>query len=287
MVKEFLDRLAVEYDGYCFDEDYRQKVYSTWSVNNFFKKNSKKHNINFGDYWFDNGGMPSILSKYLETHDLDVNEYIDREQLSPLYDEFTAPTSLLEITPSVLMCQTGYLTLRSELKSGYSLLLGIPNNEVRKALAKRLYFKLSKKDVVISHEQRDILEHGSTEQIFLLFNSLFSSASYENYPIRDEATLRYPLQCFFMGAGLSVTAEKENSKGRADLELEFSDRRIVIELKYINDHQDADKVLEQAVTQIKERNYGNELPLKKELLRLAMVFNGSKNKRTFVRFKEC
>lgn len=42
LVKSFMDRLASEYDGYCFDEDYQQKVYSTWSVNNFFKKNSTK-----------------------------------------------------------------------------------------------------------------------------------------------------------------------------------------------------------------------------------------------------
>lgn len=285
-VKALLDRLADEYDGYCFDSMYEQKVFSTWSINRFFFNNFKSKRIDFGDYWFDNGGMPSILKNFLETHNLNVNEYSCHNHISPTYGEFTDPTSLLEISPSVLMCQTGYLTLRSELKFGYPLNLGIPNHEIRKALANQLYFKIAKRDVGLSFEQRDMLAHGSPEQIFELLNALFGSVSYENYPVRDEATLRYPLQCFFMGAGVSVVPEKQNFKGRADLELEFSDRRIIFELKYVNDSKDADKALEQAVTQIKDRNYGNTLPLKKELLRLALVFDGSKPQRKFICMQE-
>lgn len=33
--EEVLDRLAGEYDGYCFDRFYKKKVFSTWSVNSF------------------------------------------------------------------------------------------------------------------------------------------------------------------------------------------------------------------------------------------------------------
>ena len=34
-IESLLDRLAQNYDGYCFDEDYEKKVFSTWSVNTF------------------------------------------------------------------------------------------------------------------------------------------------------------------------------------------------------------------------------------------------------------
>ena len=36
-VEEFLDRMAEQYDSYCFDEFYERKVFSTYSVNNFLQ----------------------------------------------------------------------------------------------------------------------------------------------------------------------------------------------------------------------------------------------------------
>lgn len=278
-VKEFLDRLALEYDGYCFDKTYRQKVYSTWSVNNFFEENSRDDLICFGDYWFDNGGMPSILKNYLETHDLDISTYLRDDVISPNPDNFTAPLSLVGISPTVLMCQTGYLTLRSTLEG--NIRLGIPNNEVRKALAKRLYYRYAKCYPEVTDGQREILEHGTGEEILALLNALLNTLSYENYPIRDESSLRAMLHCFFLGALLKVSVEKENAKGRSDLELEFPDRRLVFELKFVEDSKDADKALDAATAQIEERDYGNTLPQKKELMRLALVFDGSMDQRKF------
>jgi predicted O-methyltransferase YrrM len=36
-IESLLDRLAKNYDGYCFDEFYKKKVFNTWSVNSFFQ----------------------------------------------------------------------------------------------------------------------------------------------------------------------------------------------------------------------------------------------------------
>ncbi len=58
--EEVLDRLAQEYNGYCFDESYTQKVFSTWSINEFFTLVKNKQYVNYGDYWYGNGGIPSI-----------------------------------------------------------------------------------------------------------------------------------------------------------------------------------------------------------------------------------
>jgi len=57
-LESMLDKLAQNYDGYCFDEDYEKKVFSTWSVNNFFQNVYKKKKIQFGEYWYSNGGVP-------------------------------------------------------------------------------------------------------------------------------------------------------------------------------------------------------------------------------------
>ena len=64
-LESMLDKLAQNYDGYCFDEDYEKKVFSTWSVNNFFQNVYKKKKIQFGEYWYSNGGVPPYSGKLL------------------------------------------------------------------------------------------------------------------------------------------------------------------------------------------------------------------------------
>ena len=118
-IESLLDRLAKNYDGYCFDEDYEKKVFSTWSVNTFFQTMVGKEKVQFGEYWYDNGGLPSILVNYLKTHELNAFEYLNKENtVSIPVNDFLNPTALTTINQNVLMCQTGYLTLRSALTSG-------------------------------------------------------------------------------------------------------------------------------------------------------------------------
>ena len=116
-VEAILDKLAENYDGYCFDEDYEKKVFSTWSVNNFFQTMYSKKKVQYGEYWYDNGGLPSILVNYMKTHELNIFDYLEKDKvISVATDDFNNPTSLTNINQNVLMCQTGYLTLRSNLK---------------------------------------------------------------------------------------------------------------------------------------------------------------------------
>ena len=58
-VENLLDLLATWYDGYCFDNLGKTHVFSTISILEFFK-NPNRENM-FSDYWFDLGGIPTIL----------------------------------------------------------------------------------------------------------------------------------------------------------------------------------------------------------------------------------
>ncbi len=44
-IESMLDMMAQNYDGYCFDEFYKKKVFSTWSVNKFFQSVVLKINL--------------------------------------------------------------------------------------------------------------------------------------------------------------------------------------------------------------------------------------------------
>ena len=281
-IESMLDMMAQNYDGYCFDEFYKMKVFSTWSVNSFFQSIIENKFIDFGEYWYDNGGLPSILVNYLKTHELNIFEYLDKDKfLKVSSDDFKNPTALTTINQNVLMCQTGYLTLRSNLK--YSeMLLGIPNGEIYKALTSLLAAKFFEGKIKVFNEKGiNIIEEGSVEDIVSLLNTIVNSVPYDNYPISSEAMVQSLIQAYLRGAGFDVQTEVHEAKGRADLIVNTDNRRIVIEFKYAQNEAEAKAKHSEAVAQIKTRDYGNIVPRKDELLRIAAVFNADPKVRAF------
>ena len=89
-----------------------------------------------------------------------------------------------------------------------------------------------------------------------------------------------------MGKGVDVRAEQHNFKGRSDILLNLNKRRIVLELKYSNDGHDVNSLLEDAVRQIKEKEYGIENLGGIELIQIAAVFDGSSNVRKITLFEQ-
>ena len=287
-IESMLDMMAQNYDGYCFDEDYEKKVFSTWSVNTFFQTMVGKKKVQFGEYWYDNGGLPSILVNYLKTHELNAFEYLNKENtVSIPVNDFLNPTALTTINQNVLMCQTGYLTLRSALTSGdLTVDLGIPNGEIYKALNRLLAINFYKEGIyTLAKGVRDLLDAGEIEDIIDRFNSVINSVSYDHFPINSEAAVQNYLYLFLIGAGIETTTESHSSKGRADLIIETKNRRLVFELKYAEDETVAKAMLSEAVEQIKSRDYGNTEPKKAELLRIAAVFNADPKVRAFTEYQ--
>ena len=288
-IESLLDRLAKNYDGYCFDEDYEKKVFSTWSVNTFLQSVVDKKKVQFGEYWYDNGGLPSILVNYLKTHELNAFEYLNKEKSVTIpVNDFLNPTSLTTINQNVLMCQTGYLTLRSALTSGdLTVDLGIPNGEIYKALNRLLAINFYKEGIyALAKGVRDLLDAGDIEDIIDRFNSVINSVSYDHFPINSEAAVQNYLYLFLIGAGIETTTESHSSKGRADLIIETKNRRLVFELKYAEDETVAKTKLSEAVEQIKSRDYGNTEPKKEKLIRIAAVFNADPKVRKFSQFSK-
>ena len=282
-IESMLDMMAQNYDGYCFDEFYKKKVFSTWSVNKFFQNIVKNKFVDFGEYWYDNGGLPSILVNYLKTHELNIFDYLDKNKsLKVTDDDFKNPTSLTTIDQNVLMCQTGYLTLRSSLNDSNIIALGIPNGELYKALNKLLAAKFFKGTIDVTNDANEnILDVGSVEDIISLLNTMVNTVTYDAYPLNSESSVQNYVKAYLLGAKQNVFSEIHQAKGRADLVIETNKRRIVIEVKYAKDETETRKKLNEAVEQIKTRDYGNIVPRKDELLRIAAVFNADPKIRAF------
>ena len=286
-IESLLDRLAQNYDGYCFDEDYEKKVFCTWSVNTFLQSVVDKKKVQFGEYWYDNGGLPSILANYLQTHKLNALDYIDEDKtINIKVNDFKNPTSLTSINQNVLMCQTGYLTLRSPVYSKGFMTLGIPNSEVYNALFSLMALNIFDDTKLLSVNEQILTQSKDAGEILGLFNTVLNTVSYDNYPISSEAVVQQLLYMYLKGICNSVTAELHSSKGRADLVIESDNRRIVFEFKYAENETEAKAKLSEAVEQIKTRDYGNILPKKNELLRIATVFNADPKVRAFTEYQE-
>ena len=286
-IESLLDRLAQNYDGYCFDEDYEKKVFCTWSVNTFLQSVVDKKKVQFGEYWYDNGGLPSILANYLQTHKLNALDYIDKDKtINIKVNDFKNPTSLTSINQNVLMCQTGYLTLRSPVYSKGFMTLGIPNSEVYNALFSLMALNIFDDTKLLSVNEQILTQSKDAGEILGLFNTVLNTVSYDNYPISSEAVVQQLLYMYLKGICNSVTAELHSSKGRADLVIESDNRRIVFEFKYAENETEAKAKLLDAVEQIKTRDYGNIVPKKTELLRIAAVFNADPKVRAFTEYQE-
>ena len=286
-IESLLDRLAKNYDGYCFDEFYKKKVFSTWSVNKFFQSVVSNKFVYFGEYWYDNGGLPSILANYLQTHKLNALDYIDKDKtINIKVNDFKNPTSLTSINQNVLMCQTGYLTLRSPVYSKGFMTLGIPNSEVYNALFSLMALNIFDDTKLLSVNEQILTQSKDAGEILGLFNTVLNTVSYDNYPISSEAVVQQLLYMYLKGICNSVTAELHSSKGRADLVIESDNRRIVFEFQYAENETEAKAKLLDAVEQIKTRDYGNILPKKNELLRIATVFNADPKVRAFTEYQK-
>ena len=242
---------------------------------------------NYDGYWYDNGGIPSILANYLKSHELNAVDYLDKNKVVTVPIElYSNPTSLLDIDQNVLMCQTGYLTLRSSLTDGaFGVYLAIPNFEVRKSLAKLLKSKFFDSNTImaLSMDVKELFNNGSYDNIIERFNAVLNCITYDNYPVINESALVNYLNIYLTAVGIPTTIENHTSKGRADLSLELKDKRIIFEFKYADNESDVKTKLNEAIEQIKTRDYGNILP-QKELIRIAAVFNASPTVRSITVF---
>ena len=280
-VEDLLNELASMYDGYCFDKRCMTHVYSTWSIISFFKNRFAE----FENYWYVNGGLPSILQSYISDVKDQAQDILKSNQVTVDISTFLNPTNLDTMDIRVLLYQTGYLTL--DKTDNDIIYLKFPNHEIIDSF-KTLYFgrvfKDTDKRAALKARKIDTLT--TSRDIVDYFNRILNAVDYEHYPLTQESAVTNSLFMFFNGYGLTHTnVNVHSSKGRADLIIEDSKRRIVCELKYAKESDNAESLLKEACLQIENREYGETEPKPQQILKLALVF--SEKERKFTLYKEC
>ena len=277
--EQLLDRLVSQYDGFCFEETVREKVFAPWSLLSFFAEPER----GFKNYWFESGGRPYALLEYLKSHALrHPEEYGNLKSIA--LSELTSSSDIKNLSDVALLTQAGYLTLKNIV--GTTAYVSYPNEEVKTSMA-QLYTERLLAGRTVEQVGADNISYRlateNVEAIFHLLNKLFSSIDYQKYPVRDEASVRAFVQVFFSGAGLNPIVEHHNSKGRSDLEVKVGARYWVFEFKVCNSENDGKELLTEAILQLQRKEYGLQ-ELQEQILRVALIF--SLEKRKFIEFAE-
>jgi len=276
---KLLADLTEHYDGFCFDRRASVRVFVPWSLLKFFDSPEE----GYLDYWFESGGKPSALTQYLKTHSLrNPEEYAQEKSIS--LSNLSGSSDTENLSDIGLLTQAGYLTIKS-IEYGDTVFVDYPNAEVRRAMA-QLYTEqlLSGKSAgqVGAGPIVRVLSTEGAEALYHILNRLFASIDYQQYPIKNEHSVRAFTQVYMAGAGLEPKIEVHNHKGRSDLEVAIANRHWVLEFKFCREGEEACKQLQEALEQIQTQHYGEQSETE-ELIRVALVF--SEKERQFVKWK--
>ncbi len=265
------------YDGFLMHPDAAETVYNPWSVLNFLISPEE----GFCNYWYESGGLyPSLIVSFIR----DIRERpltslfnmtVDLSSLKESYEFFTIP-------PRSLLFQTGYLTIRTRTNEcgGTYCYLTPPNLEVKSALL-FMYFSRIRSEPVPDGQIYGLktalvnnLATRNTEKLIMCFNLILNTFGYDNLvAFDDERNCRDFIYVALLLSGIQAYREDMNALGRADLSVDAGVTRYVIEFKLARKSGEEDHLLQEAVTQIMDRRYGEVLPGNSQLLRLAVVIS--------------
>ena len=266
-------RIKQYYDGFQFSFDAKENLYNPWSILNFLDSPEE----GFTNYWFESGGVSSIIMQYLKTKDyFDIINYKDKK-ISRTKKELSERYEINNIPTEILLFQAGYFTIRKETNQTTRLIF--PNTEVEDSILD-LYL-VSNNLRFSDHVQTKLdnlsayIDQKNLFSIIDIFNdilndcvSILSKIFQDERSVRDIIYAALPQEIY-----LQKIKERETVKGFSDLELLTSKTHMVIEFKRTTIDRDARASLAEAIEQIRRKNYGQGAFQNHILYRVAMVIS--------------
>lgn len=219
-------KLKYNYDGYHFSKANMVDVYNPFSLVVSLSQGE------IGNYWVSSGAT-SMLPKFVDDMELKIRDYenlpIERSVLES--SDVTGGAELF-------LYQSGYLTIKEADETDY--VLGIPNNEVRKALYSVVIPALTCRSQSIVMTAQSMLRHhlnyGRVDEAMKVLKAMVADVPYSNKKLESmdmEERYRFIISCIFRAIGLRVEVEHMMNVGRIDIVAWAMHALYVIELKLI------------------------------------------------------
>ena len=217
-------------------------------------------------------GQTSTVINYFTNNQLVEQDYENVEDIS---EEDLNVCGLENIRPIAMLYQGGYLTIKDCQDGVFTL--GIPDEEVRRALNSQLVQKFAEKN---GDQYRNATCRALKQADFAtFFGNLSDLYAHLTYGPKEERVQEFSFQrilyVLLTSSGFfRVTAEDRQSHGRADLVAETPERVFVFELK-------VDGTPQEALAQIKEKGYAEPYRHSgKEVHLIGLSFDGETRRLT-------
>ena len=268
--EETLEKIKHWYDGYSWDG--KNKVYNPFSVLKLFK------NKEFTDYWFETG-TPEFLIDVLK-NSKDYTEVL--EPITVKQSRFKT-FSYDNLDPITVFFQTGYLTIAKKIiiNDIIHYKLEFPNFEVESSLLDHL-LDLNLKEEKTAKRKEKIISFIKNED-----NNSFQKEMkgfLARIPSRIHLEHEFYYQSIFLAwlnaLGFKAQGESPTNIGFTDMVLKNESSVVIAEFKFSKIKQNTDipiksfdKMLKEAIDQIKDKKYYEKYPDKK-IIAIGIAFAG-------------
>ena len=257
---EAVAQLTAYYDGYHFSYENMVDVFNPFSLINALS------DFRLKNYWASSGAT-SLLPKFVDDMEIRMKDF----ENCPIDSDTLETSDVTGGGAELFLYQSGYLTIKGYMEGIY--LLGIPNNEVRRALYKIVLPVLTLKTEaqVISTQNMLLysLKLGNLPEAMKCLKALISDVPYSNKKLASmdmEERYRLILSTIFNAIGCRVEVEKMIATGRIDMVVETINIVYVLELKLSNNGG-----VDAAAEQIKAKQYAEPFQAdKRKVIALAI-----------------
>ena len=115
------------------------------------------------------------------------------------------------------------------------------------------------------------LRDGDMEETVRLYDVALAGIPYEDFTKQDESLYRSLFLMLLRGAGVEAYGEVHTSLGRSDVLVVFSDRVVVLELKFTKDGSKIDELREEGERQIEARGYAKPFDADQRVVTSAVI----------------
>ena len=191
-------------------------------------------------------GRPSMLMNYLKREDMLA---VTPERIEDVDGSEFDVADLRNLTPTAMLFQSGYLTVKDYNKTTESFVLGVPDEEVRRDLCTLMAGVAANKTDVWAASLGKKLLGAKWNVVFDGLKSLYAAMAYGSTEksVHENAYGRC-LSFLLASQGFDFTMEHVQSNGRADIVAKHPAMICIFELK-------VDEPVDRAFAQIREKGY--------------------------------
>ena len=272
---ELDDNVREMYDGYKIGNT---EIYNPWSILNY--TNSKQ----LIPYWV-NTSANTMIKQALKNSQYDFKEQYEKlVRKNYLETTVVLQTSFYEVenTPSLwgLFVNAGYLTITKTINALHDRYrVEIPNKEVRKEFIDLTEYYLGLNMGQINNVVESMIQEDE-EEFYDSYKNILLLPSYHDLTSENSYHMMMLGMCVSLAENYHVISNREEGKGRCDLIIQAKDEKrtsFVIEFKYLkedknNIKEELDRLSDDAIRQIRERNY--DADLKGKVIYIGLAHHG-------------